>query len=472
VRRDDEDDIGDDGDPLFGGSPGTQPDSTPIGSRSPTPSTASTQPTGTGKRQRSLTSNVWQYLDPLDKDVNGKTVRYGAKCKFCKKVLNARSSIGTGHLGRHVRSCLRKQQAVTATSQTNLHFASDGRVAHFEYNPAVARSELCYLIARLDLPLSLGASVEFEEYIRNAHNPRFVRVSRTTTTTHLDAYFITKVAEVKSLLSEASCVCLTSDIWSGNAKEDYLSVVVHFVTTDWELEKRIIGFRLIDCSHSGVNIAERILLVLADYELTSKVLSVTLDNASANASAMDDLTPSLSSYVGSSLLHQRCACYIINLIVKSGLKRLDTYLDDFRTTIFFLNSSNQRITSFKSYCLAAGVRPRKFGLDMNIRWNSTYLMLKHLVPYKDTFSVFIHTNYKGGSGTLLTQDHWYVADHILKFLEQFYKSTVSLSGIYYPTAPLMMHAIIAIANHLNQYENDNLLRDVIVPMKSKFLKYW
>jgi hypothetical protein len=67
--------------------------------------------------------------------------------------------------------------------------------------------------------------------------------------------------------------------------------------------------------------------------------------------------------------------------------------------------------------LAAGVRPRKFGLDMNIRWNSTYLMLKHLVPYKDTFSVFIHTNYKSGSGTLLTQDHWYVAEHILKFLE-------------------------------------------------------
>jgi hypothetical protein len=351
-----------------------------------------------------------------------------------------------------------------------LQFAPDGRVAHFEYNPIVARIELCRLIARLDLPLSLGASIEFEEYIRNAHNPRFVCASRTTTT-DLDAYFITKVAEVKSLLCEASCTCLTSDIWSGNAKEDYLSVVVHFVTIDWELEKKIIGFRLIDCSHSGVNIAERISLELADYELTSKVLSVTLDNASANASTMDELTPSLSSYIGSSLLHQRCACHIINLIVKSGLKRLETYLEDFRTAISFLNSSNQRIASFKSYCLAAGVRSRKFGLDMNIRWNSTYLMLKHLVLYKDTFSVFIHTNYKGGSSMLLTQDHWYVAEHILKFLEQFYKSTVSLSGIYYPTASLMMHAIIAIANHLNQYENDNLLRDVIVPMKSKFLKY-
>jgi hypothetical protein len=148
------------------------------------------------------------------------------------------------------------------------------------------------------------------------------------------------------------------------------------------------------------------------------------------------------------------------------------YLEDFRIAISFLNSSNQRIASFKSFCLAAGVRPRKFGLDMDVRWNSTYLMLKHLLPYKDTFSVFIHTNYRGASGTLLTSDHWYVAEHILQFLEQFYLSTVSLSGISYPTAPLMMHVIIEIADHLNQFENDSLLRDVIVPIKTKFLKYW
>ena len=68
------------------------------------------------------------------------------------------------------------------------------------------------MIVRLDLPLSLGASTEFEEYIRNAHNPRFVRVSRTTVTSDLDAYFSTKIDEVNSLLSESSCVCLTSDI--------------------------------------------------------------------------------------------------------------------------------------------------------------------------------------------------------------------------------------------------------------------
>jgi hypothetical protein len=187
-----------------------------------------------------------------------------------------------------------------------------------------------HLVARLDLPLGFGASPEFEEYIRIAHNPGFKRVSRTTTTSDIDAYFLTKVDEVKSLLSDASCVCLTSDIWSDNAKEDYLSVVVHFVTVDWELEKMIIGFRLIDCSHFGVNIVEMVSLVLSEYDLISKVLSVTLDNASA----INYLTPSLSSYTGSTLLHQRYACHIINLTVKSGLKHLKIYLEDFRTQLF------------------------------------------------------------------------------------------------------------------------------------------
>lgn len=41
-----------------------------------------------------------------------------------------------------------------------------------------------------------------------------------------------------------------------------LSVVFHFVTADYELEKCIVGMRLIDCSHSGVNIVDRIMQVI------------------------------------------------------------------------------------------------------------------------------------------------------------------------------------------------------------------
>jgi hypothetical protein len=112
---------------------------------------------------------------------------------------------------------------------------------------------------------------------------------------------------------------------------------------------------------------------------------------------MTELVPHLVPYVTCSLtaaglMHQHCACHIINLIVKSGLKRIKDQLEDFRRAILWLNSSNQRIASFKSFCIAHGVRLRK-GLDMDVSWNSTHLMLKHLVPYKNTFSVFISANY-------------------------------------------------------------------------------
>jgi hypothetical protein len=108
---------------------------------------------------------------------------------------------------------------------------------------------------------------------------------------------------------------------------------------------------------------------------------------------------------------------------------------------------------------------------MDVRWNATYLMLKH-VSYKHTFSVFISANYPTRGEPLLTDDHWYVAEHMLKFLGLFYISIVSFSGVYYPTSPLMIHDIIDIVDHLNQFENNDMLREVVVSMKTKFIKYW
>jgi hypothetical protein len=143
------------------------------------------------------------------------------------------------------------------------------------------------------------------------------------------------------------------------------------------------------------------------------------------------------------------------------------------SAISFLNSSNQRIAAYKSYCIAVNARPRKVGLDMDVRWNSTYLMLKHLLPHKNLFSIFITTNQPLIDGqTLLTERHWYVAEFFLKFLKQFYDSTVVLSGIYYPISPLILRHVLEIAGHLNNYENDKDSRNMVVSMKDKCLQYW
>lgn len=344
------------------------------------------------------------------------------------------------------------------------------------------------MIARQDLPLCFGASSSFEEYIKVAHNPRFSHVSAQTTARDMTKYFAANRVKLIENLIGVSSVALTSDIWSGNTKEDYLSVVAHYVNPDWHLEKRIIGFRLIDESHSGENIAERVSAVLDEYGLMAKVFSVTLDNASSNnkairtlapelcsyVGAIESLAPKLSGYVGTLFLHQRCACHIINLMVKSGLDLIKHYLEDIRSAVYFLNSSNQPIANFKRFCIAVDDRPRKFGLDMDVRWNSTFLMLKHLIPYKHNFTVFVNSNYPRGEdeARLLTDEHWFVAEKMFEFLELFYDATVALSGVYYPTSPLMLHHMILICKHFKLYENDSLLRPVVNKMKDVYIKYW
>ena len=103
-----------------------------------------------------------------------------------------------------------------------------------------------------------------------------------------------------------------------------------------------------------------------------------------------------------------------------------------------------------------------------MRWNSTYLMLKHLLPYKQNFPVFINSNYER---VLLTDDHWNVAQSMFEFLELFYDATIALSGVYYPTSPLMLHHMVLICKHLKRYENDALLRPVVTRMKDVYIKY-
>ena len=87
--------------------------------------------------------------------MNGQKVRTAAICKLCKSKLSARSSAGTGHLIRHQKSYRKKVDHATRV-QSRLFFNHDGSMHSWDYNPAIARSELCRLIARLDLSLGIG----------------------------------------------------------------------------------------------------------------------------------------------------------------------------------------------------------------------------------------------------------------------------------------------------------------------------
>jgi len=90
----------------------------------------------------------------------------------------------------------------------------------------VARLELCRLIARLDLPLGIGETQAWEEYIKRAHNPLFEKVSRQTTTRDMTKLFgEQRDMFMKTVLPATSSVSLTCDIWSSNAKSFMIALL-------------------------------------------------------------------------------------------------------------------------------------------------------------------------------------------------------------------------------------------------------
>ena len=119
-------------------------------------------------------------------------------------------------------------------TQTHIAFNSDGSIRRWEYSAEVARVELVRMLARLDLPLMIGETEAFKDYIKTAHNPNFSPVSKQTTGRDLFKYYNEKRDKLMVCLKDnvVSSIAITSDIWSGKAKEDYLSVVAHFINAD------------------------------------------------------------------------------------------------------------------------------------------------------------------------------------------------------------------------------------------------
>ena len=101
-----------------------------------------------------------------------------------------------------------------------------------------------------------------------------------------------------------------------------MCLTVHFLDTDWKLNKKILNFFPIS-SHRGDAIGKAIEKCLCDWGI-DKIFTVTVDNASSNDVAVAYLKKKCNqvgiSIVQGKYLHMRCIAHIVNLIVNEGLK--------------------------------------------------------------------------------------------------------------------------------------------------------
>lgn len=421
---------------------------------------------GTSKPKRKP-SAAWDTFDKISVQDPTKPAGYFktvAKCRFCGKELTANSCSGTSHLIRHAAECTRK--IVGSKFQSQLSRSSTGQLSNYSFNQVVARRETVKYIIKTEQPFSRVEDPDFEEWIQKAFGPQFQPISRNTVKRDIEKLYAEEKTDLFVTLSNIpGRICLTSDLWTSNQPLCYISLTAHFIDANWILQKRIICFSDLDAPHTGQAMATSIINQLQSWGIYEKIFTITLDNASSNDVLARFLERCLPSCTTSKLLHVRCCCHILNLIVQDGLEVVKPFIERIKQSFIYIFSSTSRYQEFRQACKTAGLRSRKIPTDVRHRWNSTYLMIEAALPYKNVISTYLlQKNYDDE----ISLEDWACLEMIRDLFKVFYNATVCFSGIYYATSNQVLLHLFHICDVFNQHRNEVAFEPICEAMEAKF----
>ena len=332
-------------------------------------------------------------------------------------------------------------------------------------------------------PFCFGEKPGFRKFMSKAC-PRFQFLSRRTCTRDIVRHYFEEKAKLKKFFKD-SCqrVCLTTDCWTSQVQDGYMTVTATFIDENWNLHKKVISFFMVK-GHKGEDIGKNLTRCLADWGL-DRVMTVTVDNASANDSGVDYLRRQLqkTNIAKGKFLHMRCAAHIVNLIVRDGLQEVDLSIKRVRAAVRYIKNGTSRLVKFKEIAEEEKVDSKAFlKLDVSTRWNYTYLMLKAAIVYEKVFLKLAEddTNYvidlseaRDGFGHP-DEDDWDNAKKMAQFLQHFHDLTVRISSSLQVTCNTFFHEIGEVHLLIQEWLNseDNLQVSMGMRMKEKFDKYW
>ncbi|XP_038884881.1 zinc finger BED domain-containing protein RICESLEEPER 2-like [Benincasa hispida] len=158
--------------------------------------------------------------------------------------------------------------------------------------------------------------------------------------------------------------------------------------------------------------------------------------------------------------------------LKDGLAVISDAIEKIRGTVHFWTLSLKRKEKFEGVCQIQIPCNKKLSLDCVTRWNSTFVMLKTALEYKD---VFPRLKQHEQLYTYLPSDtDWNFVKEMCDRLEPLYLMTKLFSGSSYPTSNVFFEEVCEIRLELSKWLNSDVEEVQVMAsrMIAKFEKYW
>jgi hypothetical protein len=392
------------------------------------------------------------------------------QCKTCKQLFSEKSATTT--LRRHIEK--KHTNIYDRAKQTSLE------INRFHPYPTTSpeyksiTNKLIDWLATDLLPFTIVESPYFNKFI-TLLNGHYKPPSRQTIKKLIIRKFNIKRNNLKCDIEKIpGKVSFTTDIWSSMTNQSYLGITLHYIDNNWNLKNLTLDVIHLEDHHTGNVIADKVFNLLDEFNLTTKVLSFTTDNASNMLKFGEVLIDLLQVYSNHHIMHIRCAAHILNIAVQHGLEivsnevvKLRNYVKKIRSSTL-LNDELRRIFESKNVQFLAPI------LDCPTRWNSTYLMINRQRKTMEYNQRLVRTTSSDAILDYPTNDDWNKLNDLYEVLKPIYVATTLLSNTKHPSLGDVRLTFLGILKNLNNIVNNDENEQYIIAdsVRHKLQNYW
>lgn len=185
------------------------------------------------------------------------------------------------------------------------------------------KQELLKTVIAADLSFRTVEHPQFRRLV-NVLRPNVIVPSANTIRRAVKEHTGNIISEIQKAIPSGIQVHLATDTWTSTNGLAFAGTTIHYIDKNWDLKEHVIGFQpLTDSAHTGVFLAGKLSELIGQYNLSSRILCLTTDNAQTNTVMARELqTMALGTKWNPEQYHLPCLAHVLALCSKAFMENL------------------------------------------------------------------------------------------------------------------------------------------------------